>query len=584
MVTAVAALLHEEVGYSIGWLMHYLKWVEIYKREFTGYNLHTFYADLTAGLTVAAVGLPLALAFGVACGASAASGLVTAIMAGLIIGGLSGAPYQISGPTGAMTAILIAIVAKEGLIGAWFTGLLAGIFILIVGLLKLGRFIGFISTPVITGFTSGIALIIVLGQLSPFLGIHTEAGESPLRAAITLLYASKLPDWHAMLIGGVVMAAMVWTPKSLSQWLPGSLLGIMLATLLADAWHWDIARIGAIPRSVWLQERLSIGMIPWERLNEFILPAFSVAALGAVESLLCGAVGSKMTGVRLHANEELVAQGIGNIAMPFFGGVPATAAIARTSVGIKSGGKTRLVSIIHALVLVACVFLLAPIISRIPLSALAGVLIVTAWRMNEWETIRFFFARRFKSAILKYFVTLLATVTLDLTQAIVIGVTISAAMFINRIANMRIDVHDVDAKRLQERGIKLKAICPHVRVAYLSGPLFFGAVNTFNEVFAHLERVHVLILSMRSVPLIDVSGLEALAGLVERLHSNGQVLMLAGVQPEVLAMLERSGLDVHIGKENFFWGTDQALIAAEERHTCPYCAQEEEGQAGVMPF
>lgn len=549
--------------------MKYLDWLSIWKREFKEYNTTVFRQDFLAGITVAAVALPLALAFGVSCGASASAGLITAILAGLIIGALSGAPYQISGPTGAMTAILVGIVAKHGLPGMWVTGFLAGMMILLIGLLRLGRFVAFISMPVITGFTSGIALIIFLDQLPAFLGIPRPEGESVAQRVLALFHHTLTPDWHAIVVGGIVIAMMIGLPAKIQKYAPGSLMGIVASTLLVVLLQWDIKTIGAIPRSLFLDERLD-----WKALttmNEFLLPAFSVAALGAVESLLCGAVGSKMTGVRLHANEELVAQGIGNMAIPFFGGVPATAAIARSSVGIKSGGRTRMVSFIHAIALLLCALALAPLISRIPLAALAGVLIVTAWRMNEWATIRFIFTRQFKSAILKFLVTLTATVMLDLTQAIIIGVTLSALFFLNRIANMRIDVHDIDPERLQARGIELQNPCPHVRVAYLSGPLFFGAVNNFNETFAHLEKVHVLILSVRSVPLIDVSGLEALSALVERMHKNGQVLMLAGAQTDVQVMLQRAGLEDMIGKENFFWGTDQALIAAEERHTCPYC-------------
>jgi SulP family sulfate permease len=320
-----------------------------------------------------------------------------------------------------------------------------------------------------------------------------------------------------------------------------------------------------------LADRLTWAAIPWDQLSSLVLPALSIAALGSVESLLCGAVASKMTGIRLQANAELIAQGIGNIVIPFFGGVPATAAIARTSVAIKSGGQTRLTSMIHSVVLLASALFLAPVIARVPLAALAGVLMVTAYRMNEWPAIRFMFGNRFKTGMITFAITLLATITLDLTQAIIIGAVISAAIFINEIASLQIDIREVDVARMRARGIPLQGHCPHIRVAYLTGPLFFAATSSFNEAFAHLGETHVLILSMRAVPMIDVSGLEVLTSLHEQMHQQGQVLMLSGVHPNVMRMLERSKLAQAIGSENFFWSSDRAIMVAEQKHDCPLC-------------
>jgi SulP family sulfate permease len=332
--------------------------------------------------------------------------------------------------------------------------------------------------------------------------------------------------------------------------------------------------IGAIPQTLLLSDRLTLAAIPWANLQDFAAPALTIAALGAVESLLCGAVASNMTGVRLQANQELIAQGVGNIVIPFFGGVPATAAIARSSVGIKSGGQTRLVSVIHALALLASMFVLAPVMSRIPLAALAGVLIVTAWRMNEWEAIHYIFGRRFKTAMITFGITMLATITLDLTQAILIGAFLSGAVFLSQIANMEIDVQDVDPEKLRQRGIENAGQCRHVRVAYLTGPLFFAATGNFNEAFAKLGDTHALILSMRGMPLVDTSGLQVLATLHERLRHNGSTLMLAGAHDGVRRMLERSGLLEAIGAQNVFWSADQAIVAAEQRG-CTHCRAEQ---------
>ncbi len=370
--------------------------IRLYRDEFGGYNLQKFQQDVFAGLTVAAVALPLALAFGVASGATAAAGMVTGILAGLVIGGLSGAPYQISGPTGAMSAVLILLVKQYGLQGIWIAGLMAGALLMVIGLLRLGRFIAFIPSPVITGFTAGIALIIFIGQIDNFLGIQTAGADSALLKLFVYFKGGFLPDWRALLLGLVVIASMLFWPARWNARFPASLLGIILATAVNWGLGWPVQVIGEIPQTMLLSDRLSIANIPWAQLPEFIGPALTITALGAVESLLCGAVASNMTGIRLQANQELVAQGVGNMLIPFFGGVPATAAIARTSVGIKSGGQTRLVSVVHALGLLLSMFLLAPVMGRVPLAALAGVLMVTAWRMNEWESIRFIFSRRFK--------------------------------------------------------------------------------------------------------------------------------------------------------------------------------------------
>jgi SulP family sulfate permease len=542
----------------------------LYRDEFGGYSLSKFQQDLLAGLTVAAVALPLALAFGVASGATAAAGLVTAILAGFVIGALSGAPYQISGPTGAMSAVLIVLVQRYGLQGIWVAGLISGILLLIIGLLKLGRFIAFIPSPVITGFTSGIALIIFIGQIDNFLGVKTPATDAALFKLLGYFKGGFIPDWHAILFGLVVILTMMFWPKKLNARFPASLLGIILATALNAALNWPVKVIGEIPQTLLLADRFNPLVFDWTTLPNFIAPALTITALSAIESLLCGAVASNMTGIRLQANQELVGQGIGNMLIPFFGGVPATAAIARSSVGIKSGGQTRLVSIIHAVGLLLSMFLLAPIMAKIPLAALAGVLMVTAVRMNEWHSIQFMFSRRFKTDILAFTITMLATITLDLTQAILIGSLMAGALFLNKIASIEIDVQDVDPEKLKSKGIETAGTCQHVRVAFLTGPLFFAATGQFNEAFGNLGDTHALILSMRGVPLVDTSGIEALRNLYERLHKQGGTLMFAGVHENAREMLERGGVVEQIGEGNFFWSSDQAIVEAEKRG-CKFC-------------
>ena len=543
----------------------------LYKDEFTRYSLAKFQQDLLAGLTVAAVALPLALAFGVASGASAAAGLVTAVLAGIIMGLLTGAPFQISGPTGAMSAVLIVLVSRYGLEGIWVAGLLSGLALLIIGLLRLGRVIAFIPAPVISGFTSGIALIIFIGQIDNFLGVKTAATETAAQKFLGYFNVGFLPDFHTILLGLVVIGTMLLWPSKWNARFPASLLGIILATFLNWAFHWSTPMIGSIPQTLLLQDRLSLANIPWSNLSDFMAPVLTITALGAVESLLCGAVGSNMTGIRLQANQELIAQGVGNMLIPFFGGVPATAAIARSSVGIKSGGQTRLVSIVHAVGILLSMFLFTGFMERIPLAALAGVLMVTAVRMNEWEAIKFIFGKRFKTDMIAFTITMLATIVLDLTQAILIGSFLAGAVFLNKIASIDVDVQEVDIERLKQKGIETAGNCQHVRVAFLTGPLFFAATGQFNEAFGNLGDTHALILSMRGVPLIDTAGIEAMHRLHERVHKHGGTLMFAGVHENTRTMMERGGLVQAIGDENFFWSSDQAIVEAERRG-CQFCS------------
>ena len=542
----------------------------LYKDEFSDYSFAKFQQDLLAGLTVAAVALPLALAFGVASGATAAAGLVTAILAGIVIGALGGAPYQISGPTGAMSAVLIVLVTRYGLEGIWIAGLLSGLILLFIGIMRLGRFIAFIPAPVISGFTSGIALIIFIGQIDNFIGFKTPGTETAAQKFIGYFSAPISPDWHTIVLGLVVIGTMLFWPAKWNSRFPSSLLGIILASLLNFALGWSAPMIGSIPRTLFLADRLNLSNIPFSNLSDFIAPTLTITALGAVESLLCGAVGSNMTGVRLQANQELIAQGIGNVIIPFFGGVPATAAIARSSVGIKSGGQTRMVSIIHAVGLLLSMFLLTPFMEKIPLAALAGVLMVTAVRMNEWDAIKFMFGKRFKTDMIAFTITMFATIVLDLTQAILIGSFLAGAVFLNKIASIDIEVQEVDIERLKQRGIETEGKCKHVRVAFLTGPLFFAATGQFNEAFSNLTETHALILSMRGVSLLDTAGIEAIHKLHERLHKQGGMLMFAGTHDNARNMMERGGLVDIIGAENFFWSSDQAIVEAEKRG-CKFC-------------
>lgn len=537
--------------------------LHIWQEEFRGYNLSKFQRDLLAGITVAAVALPLALAFGVASGATAAAGLVTAILAGVLIGGFGGAGYQISGPTGAMSAVLIVLASRYGVEGVWAAGVMAGIMILLLGIFNLGQIVNFIPSAVIAGFTSGIAVIIFIGQIDNLLGIHTEAAENALVRLIAYLRFDFAPNAAALGLSLLVIGIMVLWPKRLNARFPGSLLGLIAATAAALLFSLDVPVIGSIPQTILLDERLLPASIPWEHLSELVMPALSIAALGAIESLLCGTVAGRMTGTKMASSQELIAQGMGNIIIPFFGGVPATAAIARTSVAIKSGGATRVVSLVHSAALLLAALALAPVISRVPLAALGGVLAVTAWRMNEWDEIRDIFHRRFKSAMFAFVSTLVATVALDLTQAIILGVGLSALIFVFQSSRAQIMFAPVSAEKMRADGYEMQYDASRIMVVYIVGPLFFGTVNTFNTVLEKLNGNEDIILSLRTVPLLDTTGIRAIEDLIERLEREGRRVYLSGLTEPVRAYLERAGVIRHLGEERIFWSAYEAIMAAD---------------------
>ncbi len=529
------------------------------KAEFRGYNTQSFAKDLMAGLTVTAVALPLALAFGVSSGADAAAGLITAILAGLIIGALSGGFYQISGPTGAMAAILMSVVAHHSIQGVFAATLLAGVILLLAGLLRLGRLVSFIPAPVITGFTSGIAVIIALGQVDNFFGVRSE-GSTAVSKLLSYGTLGFSPNWTAVAIGFGVVLFMVLFPKKWGRVIPASLAAIVAATAVSMALGLDVPQVGAIPQTLLPEARLSLSSLSPQALLSLLSPAFSIAMLGMIESLLCGASAGRMTGVRLNADQELIAQGIGNMVIPFFGGIPATAAIARTSVAIKSGARTRVAGMVHSVGLLLSMFLLAPVMSRIPLSALAGVLMVTAWRMNEWESIRYIFSHRFKGGILKFLATMLATIIFDLTVAIALGIFIALVLLLARLSQLEINVEDVDPVRASIDGdIALCRRYEKTRVVYISGPILFANCRSMENLPERIAGADTVLFSMRGVSHLDVSGAQELLEQLKALRGGGVDVALCGVTPAAMEMMRRSGIVDLIGENNFYWSVDCVL-------------------------
>jgi SulP family sulfate permease len=529
------------------------------KQEFKGYNASKLTQDLMAGLTVAAVALPLALAFGVSSGADAAAGLITAIIAGLVMSGLSGGYYQISGPTGAMAAILMSLVATYGLNGVYIATLIAGILLLLSGILRLGKLTAFIPSPVITGFTSGIAVIIALGQIDNFFGTHSQ-GTSAISKLFSYAHLGFSPNLTAVLLGAFVVLFMVFFPKKWSAVIPASLLSIILATAASLFLKLDVAVVGEIPKTLIPESRLTLSALNIKTLGELVTPAFSIAILGMIESLLCGASAGRMTGVRLNSNQELIAQGVGNILLPFFGGIPATAAIARTSVAVKSGAQTRLVGIFHAAGLLISMFLLAPIMSQIPLAALAGVLMVTAWRMNEWESIHYIFSHKFKGAMLEFVATMAATIVFDLTIAILVGVVIGLVFLVTRLSFIEINYEDVDMSRMNVTDPVLCERYSNAKVVYITGPMIFANTQAISDIAEKVKGADTVLFSMRGVSNIDISCAQVLRELIEGLRSQGVDVALCGLPTHTMKMMQRTDLKEIIGEENFYWSVERVLL------------------------
>ncbi|HBE2212028.1 TPA: SulP family inorganic anion transporter [Enterococcus faecalis] len=524
---------------SLEWKFHekrmrmFKKYTQMIRDEFKGYDQKKLKKDFLAGLTVAAVALPLALAFGVSSGATAAAGMITAIIAGIVIGSLSGGFYQISGPTGAMAAILMSIAAVHGMQGILLATFLAGIFLLLAGILRLGSLTSFIPSPVITGFTSGIAIIIALGQLDNFFGARSEGHNliEKISSYRSLGFDLSIPTTVMSIL---VVLGLVFFPKKWNAMIPASLVMIILATLATVVFQLPVATVGKIPTSIFSDTRLELGSLQLSAFQDILVPSISIAMLGMIESLLCGASAGRMTGKPLDSNQELVAQGIGNLILPFFGGVPATAAIARTSVVIKSGAQTRLAGIFHAVFLLLSMLLLSPVMSKIPMPALAGVLVVTAWRMNEWSVIKEFFQKRFHTALCLFFLTMVATVIFDLSLAIVLGVLAGCLFFIAKSAVITINVEEVDWSRM---GLVPTDCTENWVVVYLSGPLFFMSSERLKQTLLQLETKSGVVFSMRGVPSIDSTALDILEEFCLAAEGRGQQVQFAALQPEVEKMI-----------------------------------------------
>ncbi|OKH21705.1 sodium-independent anion transporter [Hydrococcus rivularis NIES-593] len=512
--------------------------------------------DLTGGLTAAVVALPLALAFAVASGVEPKAGLYTAIVAGIVAAVFGGSPVQITGPTGAMAVILVGIVAKYGIEKVWIAGVMAGIIQVALGIAKLGQLVKFIPYPVTAGFTNGIAVIIFCGQLNNFFGLHLPRSEHFLPGLWATLTHLDNIDWAAVVVAATVIATKLFWAR-ITTAIPGSLVGLVLATGLASLFHLNVPTIGEIPQSLPLPQTIPHWQ-DWGLLRELINPALALAALGSIESLLSAVVADGMTVSEKHdSNRELIGQGLANIVVPFFGGIPATGAIARTAVNVRSGGKTRLSGIIHGVALASIVLALAPLASQIPLAALAGILMVTSVRMIEWEAIGLL-VRASYADLAVMLLTWLVTIGFDLILAVEVGLIAAGALLIKRMSDL--NLAKVPETEAFPPGVPLE-LTQEIAVYRVDGPLFFGAAERFVTFLRDEPQVKYLILRMRFVPNIDTTGLVALEDIYQDLTRRRCRLLLSGLQPQVQQRLERSGLLDKIGQENCFETTDAAICS-----------------------
>jgi len=497
----------------------------------------TWRFDLLAGLTVGIVALPLALAFGVSSGVGAAAGLVTAIVAGLVAAIFGGSNIQVSGPTGAMVVVLAPIVAAHGAGAVATVSLLAGAIVLIIGLLKLGRLVTIIPWPVIEGFTLGIAIIIFLQQVPNALGVGDFHGQDhSTNALLAAIQSVQLADLAALPwtlgIVAVVAAIMVLAPR-IQRHLPGSIIAIILVSIVAYAASAPIDRIGALPSQL---PAPAIPPLDWPMVSQLIVPAFTVAALAAIESLLSARVAASLADTGpYHADRELVGQGLASIASGLFGGMPATGAIARTAVNVRSGGRTRLASITHALVLLAVVYLAASVVAQIPLAALAGVLMVTAVRMVNPAIVRSVVTASRGDAVV-FALTAVVTVAFDLIVAVILGLVVAAFLALRALARSGSATRESlpgPAQPGDER----------IALYRLDGALFFGAaeavVGAVEEVPGEIE---VVIVRMSQIGALDATGARVVTEMVQGLERRGITVLLKGVQARHLALAKRVGI------------------------------------------
>ena len=526
------------------------------------YKGEQFVKDIISGIIVAIIAMPLSIALAIASGVNPEQGLYTAVIAGFFISFLGGSSVQIGGPTAAFVIIIYGIVAEYGVAGLTVATIMAGLMLIAMGALRLGDFIKFIPKTITLGFTFGIAVSIVAGQIKDFFGLQMTSVPAEFIEKLLALgknfHTFSLPT---VMVGALALLIQIFWHK-VSKKIPGSLIAIIVTTAIVKFGNLEVKTIGDLYTIKAGLPEFTLPQVTPDLISQMISPAFTIAILAAIESLLSCVVSDGMTGSHHNPNAELIGQGVGNIMSALFGGIPATGAIARTAANVKNGGRTPVAGMVHALTLLLILVFLMPYASLIPMSCLAAILIMVGYNMSGWKTVVHIIKTAPKSDIAVLLITLFLTVLFDLVLAIKFGMILAAFLFLKRmsdIANIRqwVDKSEADG----ERG-ELKSVPSNALVYEIFGALFFGAVSDLFEI-AHEEGKNVLILRMRNVPAMDISGLEALEEVLEFCKKRGMILILSHVNEQPMKVMEKSGFIEKLGKENLCESIDKSLERAE---------------------
>ena len=546
------------------------------------YSRKQFTTDLLAGIIVGIVALPLAIAFGIASGVTPEKGIITAIVAGLMVSLFGGSKVQIGGPTGAFIIIIYGIIQQYGFEGLTIATLMAGVFLILFGILHLGTIIKYIPYPIVVGFTSGIALTIFTTQIKDLLGLTmTQVPSDFIEKWIAYIGSFSTIDWWSAGVGvGSVAVIALWpkiSRRSAVGKLPGSLIAIIVMTIAALLLkhYMGVTSIETIGDRFSISSQLPGAQVPeltWEVVKGLVSPAITIAILGAIESLLSATVADGVIGDRHHSNTELIAQGFANLASPIFGGIPATGAIARTMTNINNGGRTPVAGIIHAAVLLLIFLFLMPLAQYIPMACLAGVLVIVSYNMSGWRSFTSIMKNP-KSDIIVLWVTFLLTVIFDLTIAIEVGLICACLLFMRRMAettDVKVISDEIDPAEedsdFQMGNLEHLTIPEGVEVYEINGPYFFGAGNKFEEIMGALrhQRPKVRIIRMRKVPFVDSTGIHNLTNLCLMSQQEGIQVVLSGVNPTVQAVLHKAGFDTMLGEDNICSHINIALDRARQ--------------------
>jgi len=533
------------------------------------YDRTTALADVTAGITVGLVALPLAMAFAIASGLSPQAGIYCAIVTGFLISALGGSRTQIGGPTGAFVVIVAGIIAEHGIDGLFMCTMMAGVLLIVLGVTGMGSAVRFIPRPVVVGFTNGIAVLIASTQLRDFFGLQVDSvpGEFWPRLVVLARHATTWsPAATVMAIGAL---GLILVMNRYVRRVPGSIAALLLATAAVAVFAPDVetigTRFGGIPAGLPAIRlpRFQLALVP-----VLIMPAVTVMMLGAIESLMSALVADRMSGDRHDPNVELVAQGVANIVSPLVGGLPATGAIARTATNIKSGARTPVAGIVHALVLLLILLFAAPLARHVPLAVLAAILMIVAYNMGEWREIPDLL-RLTRTDVAVWIVTFALTVFADLTVAVGVGMVMAALLFIKRVADTT-TVSVVTDKYVQEghaHSLQGKEIPPYVKIFRIHGPFLFGATEKVRPILDNIDRLpRIVILRLRNMTALDATGMHAIEEIADALHRTGRHMVVCGARHQPAALLARADFHRHIGEANICANVEEALQRARQLH------------------